>query len=140
MKEQIRVKGKMYIEVVRMFDKILEAMEMENEIYFLPKKEYFYDMERKEIMERLNGVLQKGARIILSRNRCIYKVGEEFLIFTLIDPDLRFTNVGIKDENDEAFSEDEIIDKSDGLIEGVTVERSVKLLEGLLEECYKVKL
>ncbi|WP_394700501.1 hypothetical protein [uncultured Ilyobacter sp.] len=123
-----------------MLDKILEAMEMEKEIYFLPKKEYFYDMEREEIMERLQGVLQKGARIILSRNRCIYTVGEEFLLLTLIDPDLRLTSTGIKDENGEAFSEDEIIDKSDGLIEGISKERSKKLLEGLLEECYKIKL
>nr|WP_321328616.1 hypothetical protein [uncultured Ilyobacter sp.] len=140
MKEQIHAEGKIYIEVVKMFDKILEAMEMEKEIYFLPKKEYFYDMEREEIMERLQGVLQKGARIILSRNRCIYIIGEEFLLLTLIDPDLHFTNTGIKDENGEAFSEDEIIDKNDALIEGLSAEKSEKLLEGLLEECYKVKL
>ncbi|WP_372713210.1 hypothetical protein [Ilyobacter sp.] len=123
-----------------MFDKILEAMEMEKEIYFLPKKEYFYDMERKEIMERLNGVLQKGARIIISKNRCLYRVGDEFLLLTLIDPDLGFTNTGIKDENGELFSEDEIIDKSDGVIEGLSKEKVETLLGGLLEECYKVKL
>ena len=123
-----------------MFDKILEAMEMEKEIYFLPKKEYFYDMERKEIMERLSGVLQKGARIIISRNRCLYRVGDEFLLLTLIDPDLGFTNTGIKDENGEVFSEDEIIDKSDGVIEGLSKEKVETLLGGLLEECYKVKL
>ncbi len=123
-----------------MFDKILEAMEMEKEIYFLPKKEYFYDMERKEIMERLNGVLQKGARIIISRNRCLYRVGDEFLLLTLIDPDLGFTNTGIKDENGELFSEDEIIDKSDGVIEGLSKKKVETLLDSLLEECYKVKL
>jgi hypothetical protein len=140
LKEQSLAKGKICIEVVKMFDKILEAMEMEKEIYFLPKKEYFYDMERKEIMERLNGVLQKGARIIISRNRCLYRVGDEFLLLTLIDPDLGFTNTGIKDENGELFSEDEIIDKSDGVIEGLSKKKVETLLDSLLEECYKVKL
>ncbi|WP_319370533.1 hypothetical protein [uncultured Ilyobacter sp.] len=123
-----------------MFDKILEAMEMEKEIYFLPKKEYFYDMEREEIMERLKGVLQKGARIILSKNRCLYTLEGKFLLLTLIDPKLCFTNTGIKDEKGEPFSEDEIIDKSDGLIEGLTKDKAEGLLESLLEECYKVKL
>lgn len=138
MKEETHEKGRLYIEVVNMFDKILEAMEMEKEIYFLPKKEYFYDMEQQEIMERLSGVLQKGARIILSRNRCLYTLGGEFLLLTLIDPDLCFTNTGIKDENGEAFSEDEIIDKSDGLIESLSKKKAAGLLEGLLEECQKV--
>ncbi len=122
-----------------MFDKILEALEMEKEVYFLPKREYFYDMDRGDIMKRLKISLDKGARIILGKDRCLYRDGCKYIVMTLIDPSLFFSDTGIKDENGEIFSEDEITEKNDGFIEGVSDEKTEKLLINLLEECYQTQ-
>jgi hypothetical protein len=120
-----------------MFDKILEAMEMEKEYYFIPKKEYFYDMNNTEIMERLKGVLPKGIRLILSKDKCLYIEEGEYFIMTLIDPALKFKMTGITDEKGEVFSEDEIIEKNDGIIENISIEMSERILTDLLKKCYK---
>lgn len=123
-----------------MFDKILEAMEMEKEYYFVPEREYFYDMNSEEITVRLNEILSRGVRVVLAKNRCLYMEEGIYLLLTLIDPALRFTITGITDENEEVFSEDEIIEKNDGIIEELPMERAESTLLNLIGKCSETEI